>query len=260
MRSYKLSIVQKICLSGILIVLIAIFQKIFAINYLPFAPFVRLSFGGAALVIFSSVLLGPWFGMLIGGASDLFGYLIFDPKAIAPMFQITFIYMLLGFISYYAFKWISKIKKEKLTLIIEGATFLLIAVVASLVVNLTSSITLYGNTYNFDLTAKICVPVISFILLGLLFVAVIFINKHFKKKGWNISVYNVSFACFALEIVVMLLFGSAMKVWGFNMFYSATPFAYIFFSQLIVSLFNIPFNTVAISYIMVLSDKVIKQY
>lgn len=260
MRKYNLSIVQKISLAGILIVIVAIFQKIFAINYLPFAPFVRLSFGGAALVMFSSIMLGPWFGLLIGAASDLFGYLIFDPKAISPMFQITFIYALLGFASYYVFKWISKIKNEKVILLVEGATFLAIALTVSLVVNLIPSITLYGTVYEFNTTVRICVPIFSFILLSVLLLANIFINKRFQKKERKVSVYSVSFACFLLEIGVMLIFGSAMKTWGFNMFYQATPFMYIFFSQLIVSLFNIPFNTIAISYLMVLSDKVIKQY
>ena len=78
-RIYDLTIIQKISLAGIFIVLIALFQKIFAVNYIPVLPFVRISFGGPALIIFASILLGPWFGMLVGAASDIVGFYIFDP-------------------------------------------------------------------------------------------------------------------------------------------------------------------------------------
>ena len=90
----NLTTIQKICLSGLLMALVVIFQKVFAINYLAFAPFVRISFGGPALIIFSSILLGPIYGALIGMGSDLLGYLIFDPRMYPPYLQITAIYTL----------------------------------------------------------------------------------------------------------------------------------------------------------------------
>lgn len=260
MRKYNLTIVQKICFAGILIILVAIFQKIFAINYLPIAPFVRLSFGGAALIMFSSILLGPWFGLLIGAASDLIGYLIFDPKQMPPMFQITLIYAALGCASYFVFKLVNRIKNEKGVFIIEFSTFAVIALAITLIVTLCPSITMNGNTFTFNLASKIAIPISAFILLGLLSLFVILVNKHFVKKGFNVSIPKVSFSCFILEIAIMLIFGTLMKTWGFKMYATYTPFIYIFISQLIVSIINIPFNTVLISYIMVLSDKAIKQY
>ena len=81
----NLSLVQKICLAGIFIPLVAIFQKVFAINYISIIPFVRISFGGAALIIFSSILLGPWFGLFVGAMSDIVGFFIFDPKMFGAM-------------------------------------------------------------------------------------------------------------------------------------------------------------------------------
>ena len=92
----NLTHIQKICLSGLFISLIVILQKVVAINYLAFAPFVRISLGGPALIIFASILLGPIYGGLIGMASDLLGYLIFDPRMYPPYLQITAIYTLLG--------------------------------------------------------------------------------------------------------------------------------------------------------------------
>ena len=97
----NLTVIQKICLSGLFMALIVILQKVVAINYLAFAPFVRVSFGGPALIIFASVLLGPVYGALIGAGSDLLGYLIFDPRMYPPYLQITAIYTVLGLVSYW---------------------------------------------------------------------------------------------------------------------------------------------------------------
>ena len=99
----NLTLIQKICLSGLFMAIVVILQKVVAINYLAFAPFVRVSLGGPALIIFASILLGPIYGMLIGIGSDLLGYLIFDPRMYPPYLQITAIYALLGFVSYFVF-------------------------------------------------------------------------------------------------------------------------------------------------------------
>lgn len=256
MIKYNLSIVQKICLAGIFIPLIAIFQKIFAINYISVIPFVRVSFGGPALIIFASILLGPWFGLLVGAMSDIVGFFIFDPKMFGsmPFFQITAIYGLLGFSSYFVFKWIHNVKSKKLMLIIELVSFAVLLAAITLFILLNNSITLYGVTYQFDIWSRIFIPVILFILLGLLFLAIVLIDKHFKKINENISTYQVSFSCFILEVVVMLIFGSIMKVWAF----SSTAFMPIFLCQLIVLFFNVPLNTFIISYIMNLSKRIFK--
>ena len=256
MIKYNLSIVQKICLAGIFIPLIAIFQKIFAINYISVIPFVRVSFGGPALIIFASILLGPWFGLLVGAMSDIVGFFIFDPKMFGamPFFQITAIYALLGFSSYFVFKWIHKIKSRKFMLTIEALTFVALLVAITVFIMVNDSISLYGTTYQFDIWSRIFIPVILFILLGLLFLAVILIDKHFRKINEKISTYQVSFACFILEVFVMLIFGSIMKVWAF----SSTAFMPIFLCQLIVLFFNVPLNTFLISYIMNLSRRIFK--
>ena len=260
MPKYNLSIVQKICFAGIFIPLVAIFQKVFAINYISIIPFVRISFGGPALIIFASIILGPWFGALVGILSDLIGFFIFDPKMFGslPFFQITAIYGLLGFSSYFVFKWINKIKNVKVMSIIEVSTFLAFLIAVTLFVNLSDSITLYGVEYEFTTLHRILIPVILFILLLLLSLFVFLINIHFKNKDIKISVFNVSFSCFILEVVVMLIFGTIMKTWAF----SSTTFLAIFLSQLAVLFFNIPLNTILISYLMTITRRVllVKEY
>jgi len=256
MLRYNLTIVQKICLAGIFIPLVAIFQKIFAVNYIPIVPFVRISFGGPALIIFASILLGPWFGLMVGAFSDLVGFFMFDPKMFGslPFFQITAIYALLGFSSYFVFKLIHKIANTKLMVYIECGTFLALLIGATLFLIFNDSIALYGVEYQIELIHRILVPIILFILLLVLFLITLFFNRFFKKRSVNISVFHISFSCFILELFVMLIFGSIMKAWAF----STTTFLAIFLSQLLVFFFNIPLNTFLISYIMSSTRKLFK--
>lgn len=242
--------VQKIALAGIFIILIALFQKIFAVNYIPVLPFVRISFGGPALIIFSSILLGPWFGLLVGAASDIAGFYIFDPKMFgsAPFFQITFIYALLGFASFFIYKFFQVVKNEKLLLKIEVVVFTLLLI----------GLTLFSALdYQVDLAIvyRILIPVGSLILLALTLFTQLFVSRYFKKREININVSSIGFACFVIEMTIMIAFGVLMKWWAF----SGSTFIIILVSQIIVAFFNIPLNTFLVSYIMYLSNKLIKQ-
>lgn len=249
-RIYNLSITQKIALAGIFIILIALFQKVFAVNYIPVLPFVRISFGGPALIIFSSILLGPWFGLLVGAASDIVGFYIFDPKMFgtAPFFQITFIYALLGFASFFIYKFFLLVKNERLMFIIESITF------SILLVGLTLFAALDYNV-NLETVYRVLIPVVSFILLGLTIFTQVFVSRYFKKRDKEVNVTSVGFACFVIEMTIMVAFGVLMKWWAF----SGSTFIVILVSQIIVAFFNIPLNTFLVSYIMYLSNRLIKQ-
>ncbi len=249
-RLYQLGTVQKISLAGIFIVLVALFQKVFAVNYIPVIPFVRISFGGPALIIFSSILLGPWYGLLVGAASDIIGFYIFDPKLLgaAPYFQITFIYALLGFASYFIYRLFLLVKNEKIMFVIEGVIFTLLLVGIVLFVSLDYQVKL-------SLVYRIIIPIVSFILLCLTIFSQIFTRKYFKKRGLDYQISNLGFACFVIEMLIMLIFGVGMKTWAFG----SGSFLIILISQVIVTFFNIPLNTFLVSYMMYLSDKFIKQ-
>ena len=99
----NIPVIQKICITGLFIALTMILQKVVAVNYIAAFPFVRLSLGGPALIIFASIMLGPLYGALVGAGSDLLGYIAFDIKAYPLYPQITAIYTLLGFAAYFIF-------------------------------------------------------------------------------------------------------------------------------------------------------------
>ena len=242
----KMSLVQKIALAGLFIALTTILQKVIAVNYIGALPFLRVTFGGCSLIIYSSIVLGPFWGLLIGASSDLLGYLIFDPKSTAFLPQITFIYALLGFASYFIYKGIKMIKNDKALLITEYSVYALLFVGATLFLELYPGI---------ELWARISFPIIIFALFIVLIVCNIFISKHFKKRNVDdrINVHTISFSCFLIELLIMIGFGSLMKGWAFG--FSTYPI--ILICQILVAFVNIPLNTFLISYIMFFTRKYI---
>lgn len=248
--NYRLRPIQKICLSGLFIALTVILQKVIAINYIPIMPFVRVSLGGPALIIFSSIFFGPIYGLVVGVASDILGYLIFDPKTFGFYPQITAIYGLLGFVSFFVFWLIKKLKNEKLCCLIELLSLALMAVGVSLFFILNDEVTLYSTTYSIQLWQKISITIALAVLTGILVLSLFLMRRKITPDNANINIWQISFASFLLEIVVMVLFGSFMKSLAFNF-----NFFIIAVCQLVVLFINIPMNTLLISTFMRLTNR-----
>lgn len=228
----NISPIQKICLTGLFIALAIIFQKVMAVNYIPALPFVRVSFCGPALIIFASVLLGPFYGLIVGAASDLFGYLIFDPRTNPLFIQITLIYAVLGFASYFVFSFVRSITNKKLMFGIEVATVLIIWGAAT---------TFLLTNAKVELVFKIVVPIVA----GLLFIGLILFSLLFKGKEDSpfISPLHICFASFVCDFFILLWFGSLMKAlaFGFNLFVT------ILLCQALVMFVNVVLDTFFIS-------------
>ena len=237
----RLTVIQKICLSGLIMALVVILQKVVAINYLAFAPFVRVSLGGPALIIFASVLLGPVYGLFIGIGSDLLGYLVFDPRMYPPYLQITAIYALLGFVSYFVFSFVFSIKNRKALSIVEIVVLAVIWSVIAIFVLSRNEITLFSSTYELSVLSKALVCSIS----GVIFLAIILLSILIKPKDNNIytSPLHICFASFICDFFVLVLFGSVMKAWAFGF----ATFLAIIICQALVMFFNVFIDTFFIS-------------
>ena len=237
----NLTLIQKICLSGLFMAIVVILQKVVAINYLAFAPFVRVSLGGPALIIFASILLGPIYGMLIGIGSDLLVYLIFDPRMYPPYLQITAIYALLGFVSYFVFSLVYSLRNTKALTIIEIAFVAIIWTVISLFMLLNNQITLFSSTYDLTVLSKVLVISIS----GAIFLSIILLSNLIKPKDDSVyaSPLHICFASFICDFFVLVLFGSVMKAWAFGF----ATFVAIIICQALVMSFNVFIDTFFIS-------------
>lgn len=239
----RLSTISKICLAGILIVLAMILQKVVAINYISAIPFLRVSFGGPAVIIFSSIFLGPWYGLLVGLGSDIFGYFIFDPKNNAFFPQITAIYVLLGFSSYFFFKFVKLLIHEKAMRIIFPGFLAGMLLTVNLTIWIAPTLKLYGGTYHLEVWQKIVITSLLIILCIGLFAFVF----YYSKRKANKNVYQISFTLLAIEILIMVMFGTLMKGLAFGF----ATYPVILLCQIIVLFINVPLNTVLIC---ILSD------
>lgn len=229
----NLTLLHKICLTGLFIALAAILQKVLAVNYLSISPWMRISFGGPALIVFSSVLLGPFFGAAVGAGSDLLGYFVFDMSGKAFFPQVTAIYTLLGFCGYFVFQLVKLIKSKTAIICIEAILF----------TALLGGGTWFLVTRNvIDLWIKIVAPII----LGLLFVGLMTFIIFYDKKatiplGYN--AYQISLCAFLLDIFVLVGFGSLMKGLAFGM----DLYPVIVICQAIVMFFNVTISTIVLS-------------
>ena len=247
---YNLRPIQKICLTGLLIALTTILQKVVAINYIPVIPFVRVSLGGPALIIFASVFLGPIYGLAVGLASDILGYFIFDPKTYSFFPQITAIYALMGLASYFVFVLVKLIKNEVAGFAIEMASLFSMAGGLSLYFITIDEITLYSTTYQITTASKIVIPIVLFGLFAGLAVVLWNMRKIMKKNDMPLNIWQISFACFLIELVIMVLFGSLMKsiAFSFNYFIIAI-------CQIVVLFINVPLNTFFIGTFLRLTNR-----
>ena len=248
----NISSIQKICLAGLFIALIMILNKVVAINYIPVIPFVRISFGGVALLIFASYFLGPIYGMIIGVFADLLGYFIFDPKTFGFFPQITLTYLLIGLLPYFLFSLVRFLKNKKVMFCVQYLVFAAIFVLTNIFLFTQKSFKLYSQTYTLELYQKVIIVSLMGVLFLLLILINFFLGKRFKNEYFN--VYQVSFVVFLVEFFVVLLFGSLMKAWafGFNMFFV------IFITQGILLFLNVPLNTYFILLIMRVSKNFYK--
>ena len=238
----NLTVIQKICLSGLFMAIAVILQKVVAVNYLAFAPFVRVSLGGPALIMFSSVLLGPVYGLFVGIASDLLGYFIFDASGYPPFLQITAIYAVLGFVSYFVFSLVYSLKNTRVLTVVEIIFVTLMWLAISLYMIFNNEILLFNPpAYQLTVLSKALVISVS----GVIFLSIILLSHLLKPKDGSIytSPLHICFASFICDFFVLVLFGSVMKAWAFGF----ATFVAVIVCQALVMSFNVFVDTFLIS-------------
>ena len=240
----------KITLSALILALVVIFNKVLAINYISFVPFVRISFGSIALLVFASIAIGPIYGLFIGAFADVIGYFIFDMSSFGWFPQITATYALLGFVPYFIFLFIKYLKNVKVAIIVEYSLFGAAFLGVLLFFIFANSITLYGKTYDIELYQRFLVPGLTLLFFGTVVLVNYLISKRMRKNT-ILNIYQISLLFFIVEVLVNLLFGSLMKAWAFGF----DMLSAIFVSQLVVMFFNIPYNSYLMTVILSISER-----
>ena len=246
----NLSLVKKICLSGILMALIVIFNKVLAVNYI--IPYARISFGSIALIIFASIVLGPFYGLVIAAGADVLGYFMFDMSSFGWFPQITLTYALMGFVPFFIYKFVRIFKKDKTFMIIEYSIFAVILILVALFFAFNDHIDLVNKVRALSVFERFLYPSLVLLFFAVIVVFNFIIDKKVKKSDLPVNIYQISFIVFITEIFVDLLFGGLMKSWAFG-WNLLIP---IYLVQGIIMFFNIPYN----SYIIFVIMKAMKRF
>lgn len=250
----KVSLIQKITFSGLLLALTIICTRIIAIQNLPVIPFVRVSLG-PALIILSSLLLGPVCGAVVGAGSDILGIVLFPNTlgySINPLF--TIIYGLLGILPWLIYFLIKKVKKPKFAAILNVLIFALLWIFLLIFLLTNNSVVLFNKTYEFEIWHKALILSLSFVLTIVCVLAIHFTNKMIIKKfpTCEFETYKISFVCLVCELVIMLILNSIVKTLFFEV-----DFLFIFFAQAVVFFIDVPLNTIVVTYLMLLINRIL---
>ena len=244
----KISQVQKITLSALLLALTIILTRITPLQNFPLIPWVRISLG-PALIIFTSLLCGPLYGAIVGAGSDILGIVLFPNSlgyGINPLF--TVVYGLLGILPWLIYFLVKKVKNQQIPLICLISAMILIF--AALVVLMFFSPIISAN-YSFELYHKIIIVSVAFVLMVGMLISLLLMNKHFTKKyGEILSLYKIAFVCLVSEFFLMLLLNSWVKS-----FYFEVDFLIVFFASAIVFFINVPLNTFVVEGLLILINK-----
>ncbi len=244
----KISQVQKITLAALLLALTIILTRITPLQNIPIIPWIRISLG-PALIIFSSILLGPIYGAIVGAGSDILGIVLFPNSlgyGINPLF--TLVYGLLGTLPWFIFFLVKRIKNQHIPLIC-----LIIAGILTYLglVYLIFFSELINQNYTFETYQKWLIVSIAFALLVGTIISVFFINRFYRKRyGEIFSPYKIAFVCLASEVLLMLILNSFVKTITFDVNYWI-----IFFAQAIVFFIDVPLNTFVVEGLLILTNK-----
>lgn len=261
--SKQLSKTQKITLCAMLLVLDIVATHIIRTPAIGSLPFLRMSLG-PSLIIFSSLLLGPFYGAIVGGVGDLLGIFLFTGLEGQINFLITIVYTLLGILPWALEKLTKRFRKylQKPYFLFASMTILLVILICLFYV-FPSSKEYFENGFG-ELTSWIeplLLSLTAFFDLASAF-ALFFTNQFFQKKQEQFkelpSPYEVALICLVCEVVLMIL----LKPLAFYLFYnfladSIWPIGYgtLFSCMFVFSSINILLNTFLTYWLLVFTRK-----
>lgn len=251
---FKFTILQRMTFTAIMITIYMVATRFIMV---PVTPAVRLS-AGVAILIFSSVLLGPISGAVVGIAGDLIGIAISPYLGMAYNPLMTLSYGLMGATPGLIMMLFRKVKaKDIIYSILFFALLSVIVISLTVYMSTASEITLFNRTFAINLAARIVVPIMAFLLMGLFGLFTYLLNKRFKKRREEYpslpSPYQVSFIVVVIEVVFTLFINVFAKMWMTNL-----NFETVFFPSLFIAFIYLPVNTLIVTYLSFLAVKVIK--
>lgn len=236
--SKDLSTIQKITLAAMLIVtdflgtrIPGLFQmgSVFSFNRLTVGP---------AIVIFSSLTLGPFFGALVGAGGDALGWILLGTQTGPLNIFITIMYGLLGVFPWLLEKLFGRIKESKGSVyVLFGFLTLLYALLLVFLFPLHTFDDIFLSRWGMNeegvLILKIVLSIVCLLLLAGLFIGLYFTDRYFQKRKAVMAglpspvaigfisviceIFLVFFKPFAFYLYCLLFIGEPLETaWGIS--------------------------------------------
>jgi len=268
----KLSTTQKMALAAMLLVvnilgtrLPGLLQpsQLFGFNRITFGP---------SIVIFSSLILGPLFGAVVGAGGDALGWLLLGTQTGPLNFFVTILYGLLGIVPWLLLLFTKRMRT------LNKHPWSLYAV--SLVLWCVFIVFLYCSDvfdatfikWNMDLlAAKITFGILSGVLLILMWVGLYFENRYYQKRILDFSSIpspiEVAFIVMFSEIILMVFLKPLCFYLYYPLFYGISfegqfhiTYSVLVLLSIMFSFVDIPLNAFAVSWLLIFSKRFIHNY
>ena len=219
------NVIRKMALTAVMLVLNLIFNRLFM--FLSITPFNKIGIADV-FTIFTSVYVGPFYGMVVGGFGDMLGALLLPTGAINWLITAAkFVSGALPGLLYLIFK---RIQNKKLFKYISYGFMTSICVVLTVLINVFPETNLGGTNVSFVLWERIVFPILTFLLCFLLF----FFLHFFEKKFHFESNYDLWFIVIIYELMFPLIINTIIKASYFQV-----SFIPIFVVQLLLFVVDI---------------------
>ncbi|MCR4562228.1 MAG: ECF transporter S component [Bacilli bacterium] len=247
MNRFGLKPVQKITLAALMLALALASTYVAKLFTVPNFTFIRFSLT-PTIILFSSMVLGPFYGMIVGAFSDLIPALTFPTGEFN--FLITIVYGFMGVLPWILQILVRKIHSERLSMIILYSLFLVTFVGLTIFLAFDHSL-----DENFSKYPSFFKP----LLIGLMFVVFLttgvglyFVNRVYKKKdrgsGSYLSPYQIGLISSVCELLLMVFFKSlAFYTWYNFLASSRWPMGFLYF--LVMLLIGSPVNILLMSFL-----------
>ncbi len=257
-RSGKLSPIQTISIAAMMLALATVmtclckyFSRIFAV---PGIRFARISFG-TAIIMFSSLFLGPLYGGVVGFGSDILACLLL------PTGTYNFVYTLIaiawGVLPWLLFKLFSLIKSDKAG---QYILYALLVVILSLMA--------YGfyGTDVFDSSMKDNSAWLKPLILSVLGASslIVVVGLFFEERYLGKACYHHALTATILELLLGVMATDGALIFYYTAIASKRPayvtFPYIFLFLLAIAPINILINTFASTWMSRFGDDWKRRY
>lgn len=253
----KMSITQKISLAAMLLAISFVLTIVAKTVNMGNFFFVRFSFS-PGIVVASSLILGPFFGALIGALTDLLPALVY-PTGTLNIF-ITLVYLILGIAPYFIHKVTKNLSKRGL---------IVVSIALGIIVEIGLAIFFYGtnvldNTFGDAASwGKVTILIAAFLLLlGIAILPSILMKKERSFLPASISVGETTFICSICEIIIMVI----LKSLAFYVFYEflatgENPFSFSFLLSmlLVAAIPEVVIMIFVVSLVIWIDERVIKK-